>query len=302
VLAIAQALAFAAHAAAASMPKARDGSAAPSAGMAAPLQSMQGAPTATSPPNATVLLSNERTLTTWANPVGKVPIRANPDRSSRTVARTRLETEDGFPEVYVLLALTTDARGRVWVRMRIPGRPNGRVGWVPQSALGEFHVTYWLIEIRLGARRLTAYYDGRLRFSAPVGVGKPSTPTPTGHFWIRERMKMSSPGNVYWPYALGTSAYSSLTEWPGGGRGGHPRRPRRAAADTGRSLAWLRADARRRHRLAGAAGSARHTGAHHPLSPLSTPPKRSQRAGHDAHIPIRDQKHRQGDPQSGDPR
>ena len=133
------------------------------------------------------------------------------------MARTRLETEDGFPEVYVLLARTTDARGRVWVRLRIPGRPNGRTGWAPQSALGEFHVTRWLIEIRLDARRLTAYYNGGLRFSAPVGVGKPSTPTPTGHFWIRERMKMSSPGNPYWPYALGTSAYSSLTEWPGGG-------------------------------------------------------------------------------------
>jgi hypothetical protein len=217
VFAIAQALAFAPHAAGASMPEARDGSAAPSAAMAVPLQSMPGAPTATSPASATVLLSNERTLTTWANPVEEVPIRANPDRGSRPVARTRLETEDGFPEVYVLLALTTDARGRVWVRIRIPGRPNGRIGWVRQSAFGEFHVTHWLIEIRLDARRLTAYYNGRLRFTAPVGVGKPSTPTPTGHFWIRERMKMSSPGNPYWPYALGTSAYSSLTEWPGGG-------------------------------------------------------------------------------------
>jgi hypothetical protein len=217
VLAIAQAMAFAAHATAASMPKARVASAVPSPSVAAPSQSTQGPPTATSPANATVLLSNERTLTTWANPVEEVPIRAHPDRGSRTVARTHLETEDGFPEVYVLLARTKDARGRVWVRIRIPGRPNGRIGWVAQSALGEFHVTHWLIEIRLGARRLTAYYEGRLRFSAPVGVGKPSTPTPTGHFWIRERMKMSDPSNPYWPYALGTSAYSSLTEWPGGG-------------------------------------------------------------------------------------
>ena len=199
------------------MPKARDSSGALSAGMAAPSQSTKGAQTAAPPANATALLSNERTLTTWANPVEKVPIRASPNASSRTVARTRLETEDGFPEVYVLLALTTDARGRVWVRIRIPGRPNGRIGWVPQSALGEFHVTHWLIEIRLDARRLTAYYDGRLRLSAPVGVGKPSTPTPTGHFWIRERMKLSNPSNLYYPYALGTSAYSSLTEWVGGG-------------------------------------------------------------------------------------
>jgi hypothetical protein len=199
------------------MPKARDASIARSAGMAASSQSTQGPPAAASPAGATALLSNERTLTTWANPVEVVPIRASPDSSSRTVARTRLETEDGFPEVYVLLALTTDARGQVWVRMRIPGRPNGRIGWVPESALGEFHLTRWLIEIRLGARRLTAYYDGRLRFSAPVGVGKPSTPTPTGNFWIRERMKLSNPSNLYYPYALGTSAYSSLTEWPGGG-------------------------------------------------------------------------------------
>jgi hypothetical protein len=217
VLAIAQALALAAHPAAASMPKARNGSAAPSAGMAAPLQSMQGAPTATSPANATVLLSNERTLTTWANPVEEVPIRASPDSSSRTIARTHLEIGDGYPEVYVLQALTTDARGRVWVRMRIPGRPNGRIGWAPENALGEFHVTRWLIEIRLNARRLTAYYNGLLRFSAPVGVGKPSTPTPTGRFWIRERLKISDHSNAYWPYALGTSAYSSLSEWPGGG-------------------------------------------------------------------------------------
>jgi hypothetical protein len=176
-----------------------------------------GAATAASPANATVALSNERTLTTWANPVEVVPIRASPTTSSRTIARTRLETEDGFPEVYVLLAQTTDAQGRAWVRMRIPGRPNGRIGWVLQSALGEFHLSRWLIDIRLGARRLTAYYNGRLRFSAPVGVGKPSTPTPTGSFWVRERMNISDPSNIYYPYALGTSDYSSLSEWPGGG-------------------------------------------------------------------------------------
>jgi hypothetical protein len=123
VLAIAQALAFAAHAGAASMPKARDASTAPSARMGAALPSTRARAAAAPPAGATVLLSNERTLTTWANPVEQVPIRANPDSSSRTLARTRLETEDGFPEVYVLLALTTDARGRVWVRMRIPGRP-----------------------------------------------------------------------------------------------------------------------------------------------------------------------------------
>jgi lipoprotein-anchoring transpeptidase ErfK/SrfK len=194
VLAAAQGLAFAAQAPAASTP------------------------TETSSAGSTVPLSNERTVTTWANSVNEVNIRAHPSNSSPTIARTRLETEEGFPEVYVLLSSLTDAHARVWVRIRVPGRPNGRTGWVPRSALGDFNVTYWLIDIRLSTRRLTAYYKGKLRFSAPVGVGKPSTPTPTGHFWIREREKLSSPSNPYWPYALGTSAYSEhLTEWPGGG-------------------------------------------------------------------------------------
>ena len=168
-------------------------------------------------PATTVTLSNERTVTRWAHPVEEVPIRQDPDTSSRTITHTRLVTEDGFPEVYLLLSSSTDARGRVWVRMRIPGRPNGRIGWVPRGALGEFQLTHWLVVVKLSARRLRAYYNGKLRFTAPVGVGKPSTPTPAGHFWIRERFKVTSRSNPYWPYALGTSDYSTLTEWPGGG-------------------------------------------------------------------------------------
>jgi lipoprotein-anchoring transpeptidase ErfK/SrfK len=48
-------------------------------------------------------------------------------------------------------------------------------------------------------------------------VGKPDTPTPTGHFWIRELIKLTDRSNPYWPYAFGTSDYSRLTDWPGGG-------------------------------------------------------------------------------------
>jgi hypothetical protein len=164
-----------------------------------------------------VSLSNERTLTTWAHPVEEVAIRQHPRTGSRTLARTRLQTEDGYPEVYLLLSSFTDAHAQTWIRMRIPGRPNGRIGWVQRSALGEFHVTRWLLEISLSRHRMKVYDAGRLRETVPVGVGKPSSPTPSGHFWIRERITLSSRSNPYWPYALGTSAYSRLTDWPGGG-------------------------------------------------------------------------------------
>jgi lipoprotein-anchoring transpeptidase ErfK/SrfK len=215
-LGVAFALAFAALASAASILEQPVASAAPATGTALPAQLTQESPT--TPPSATsVVLSNERTATTWAHPVEEVSIREQSAATSRTIARTHLETEDGFPEVYLLLSSFTDARGRVWVRVRIPGRPNGRIGWVPGSALGDFHVSHWLVDISLSGRRLRAYYKDKLRLTAPVGVGKPSTPTPPGRFWIRETFKLTSRSSPYWPYAIGTSDYSTLTDWPGGG-------------------------------------------------------------------------------------
>ena len=161
--------------------------------------------------------SNERTSTTWAHPVEYGAIRLRPDRGARTIARTHLLTEDGFPEVYMVLATLVDAHGVGWARVRVPARPNGLIGWIPAADLGTFHVTHWQVVISLGGRRLSAYVNGHLRFAVPVGVGKPSTPTPTGHFWVRESFRVSSPGSPYGPWAIGTSAYSRLTDWPGGG-------------------------------------------------------------------------------------
>jgi lipoprotein-anchoring transpeptidase ErfK/SrfK len=52
---------------------------------------------------------------------------------------------------------------------------------------------------------------------APVGIGKPSTPTPGGRFWIREKFRTPRPGGLYGPVAFGSSDYSVLSDWPGGG-------------------------------------------------------------------------------------
>ena len=187
-------------------------------GSSSPSPPLPGTP-APSAPAAPVIrrLSNERTLTTWAHPLEPGAIYAKPEPHARLLGSVHMETEDGFPEVYLLLRSYTDAYGRKWVQLRIPGRPNGRVGWAPRELLGGFHRTRWLIVVDLSRRRLTASFDGELRMSAPVGVGKQSTPTPAGHFWIRERFRLTNRSNPYWPYALGTSDYSTLSEWPGGG-------------------------------------------------------------------------------------
>jgi L,D-transpeptidase catalytic domain len=182
-------------------------------------------PSATSPqpsspatsPQETVALSNELTLTTWAYSEGIGAVYATPDTHSKRIATAHLQDPDGFRSVYVLLSSYVDGEGREWVEARIPGRPNGRVGWMPRELLSSFHHTSWRIVVRRGKRRMSVYYAGHLLRVFPVGVGKPSTPTPVGHFWVDERFKLSNPSSPYWPYALGTSDYSTLPNWPGEG-------------------------------------------------------------------------------------
>ncbi|MGH3261705.1 MAG: L,D-transpeptidase, partial [Trebonia sp.] len=166
---------------------------------------------------ANVRLSNERTFTRWSRIVWPAPIRAWPSPHGRRVARLQRYTQDGFPEVYLLLDSHADRHERQWVRLRIPGRPNGRVGWVRRSALGRFHLTDRLLIVNRHRETMTLEIRGRRVWSAPVGIGALGTPTPAGHFWINEEFTLTNHRSGYWPYAFGTTDYSTLTDWPGGG-------------------------------------------------------------------------------------
>jgi hypothetical protein len=162
-------------------------------------------------------LSNERTFTRWAYVDWRAWVHQAPRLGSRRIARLTWYTQDGFDSVYLVLRAHWDRRGQEWVKVRIPGRPNGRTGWVLRSALGSFHLTRLLIVVNRERLRMYLYRRGRRIWSAPVGVGKPGTPTPAGRFWINERFKISDPRSGYYPYAFGTTDYSTLSDWPGGG-------------------------------------------------------------------------------------
>lgn len=161
-------------------------------------------------------ISNERTTTYWAYPAQAAPVRLHARVNSRQVDRLHFMTEDSLPEVYLVLAQVVYPH-ETWFEIRLPGRPNGRTGWVREQGLGPLHVTHKLVVVDERRLRLTVYVWGRKIFSAPVAIGKPSTPTPTGHFWIREKMGPLPASDPYYPYALGTADYSTLTEWPRGG-------------------------------------------------------------------------------------
>ncbi len=168
-------------------------------------------------PKDSVSLSNETTSTRWAHPTRVAAIRWLPSRRARRMKSTHPRTEDGFPEVYVVLSAWRDAEGGNWLRIRIPMRPNGRTGWVRRQVLGPLYRVRTQLILNRSSRHATLFRRGVPIWSAPVGIGKPSTPTPRGHFWIREKFRTGEPSGLYGPVAFGSSDYSVLSDWPGGG-------------------------------------------------------------------------------------
>ncbi len=163
-------------------------------------------------------LSDERTKTYWAHAAGDGVVHAIPTVTGPQVTRLHLLTEDGAAEVYIVLRVYVDGAKRTWLRVRIPRRPNGTTGWVVARALGPVHQTTAHLVIDREHLVATLYRAGTVIWSSPVGVGKAATPTPRGNFWIREKLVALGGSNpIYGPFALGTSAYSILTDWPGGG-------------------------------------------------------------------------------------
>lgn len=105
-------------------------------------------------------------------------------------------------------------RGR-WLRVELPGRPNGHTGWISDASTTRSS-TVWQLVVDPALRRVMVYRSGRLVRSFPAVVGKPGTPTPAGRFFVEESVALR-PGDVGAPFALALSARSEvLQEFDGG--------------------------------------------------------------------------------------
>jgi hypothetical protein len=163
------------------------------------------------------VLSDEHTLSRWAHPVALAPVHTAPRAGAHVFTHLHWLTEDNLPEVYLALREATDAHGTDWVRIRLPRRPNGSTGWVRRATLGPWHEVTTLLRVNRRGLRATLYDRGRAVWRSRIGVGAPVSPTPAGHFYVRERIANPHGPGLYGPVAFGTSDYSRLTEWPGGG-------------------------------------------------------------------------------------
>jgi hypothetical protein len=102
-----------------------------------------------------------------------------------------------------------------WLRVMLPGRPNGRTGWIREDGT-VLAVTSWHIVVRTALRRVFVYFRARLVRSFSAIVGKRSTPTPHGQFFVEENVRMPT-GSAGAPFALALSARSDvLQEFDGG--------------------------------------------------------------------------------------
>ena len=149
--------------------------------------------------------------------VPQVFARRSPEKAARVVRVLTEFRSDYRPRVVLVLETRITPSGTEWYHVSLPGRPNGQHGWIPSEAVRLRRVVNRIV-VHRDARRLEVrrLADAKVLFRAPVAVGTPDAPTPLGrNFYVQWRLTPNDP--FFGPFALETSAYSRLSDWPGGG-------------------------------------------------------------------------------------
>lgn len=140
---------------------------------------------------------------------GEVDIHPEPEAA----ASHALSSTTGFGSPRALLVIDEQDD---WLEVILPERPNGSTGWIRRDAV-ELHTVDQSIEIDLAARTLTLFEDGEEVLTATVAIGTSENPTPTGDFYVIDKLATEDPDGAYGPFAFGLSAYSeTLSEFAGG--------------------------------------------------------------------------------------
>jgi lipoprotein-anchoring transpeptidase ErfK/SrfK len=143
---------------------------------------------------------------------------AKPSSVSR--GTVHLWTNTGYSNrraVYPVIAHKTAKNGTEWLKVRVVRRPKGVDTWIPAWATTRVWIKYRIV-VDLSSRLARIYRSGSLVKRYRVVVGAPNTPTPTGHYYVVDRMRLhTSWANGLW--ALATSAYSARLKHFDGGDG-----------------------------------------------------------------------------------
>jgi lipoprotein-anchoring transpeptidase ErfK/SrfK len=144
----------------------------------------------------------------------QVIARAAPDPTARIVRRFHQFRSDYRRQILFATEQTTGADGKVWFHIDVPMRPNGTTAWIRAGA-ATLRPMQNRIVVHRGLRTIEVFRGSRRLLLAKVAVGAPGRETPLGDFYVTARFHPDDP--FLGVFALETSAYSRLTEWPGGG-------------------------------------------------------------------------------------
>lgn len=140
-------------------------------------------------------------------------VRQAPDTTAPVVTTVPARTGFGSRSV---LSILDEHDG--WLEVLVPGRPNGRTGWVPADEV-ERRRTTRQVTVDLAARELIVADGDRELLRSAVAVGADETPTPTGRFFVTDLVRTPQPTGPYGPFALGLSGRSDVLDQFGGGDG-----------------------------------------------------------------------------------
>jgi lipoprotein-anchoring transpeptidase ErfK/SrfK len=147
--------------------------------------------------------------------VNSVIVRRKPAANATKIKRMTYFRSDNRVQEILAVGSRTASNGTVWYHISVPMRPNGTYGWIPAADV-ELQPTEAEIVVHVARREIDVYRHGKRVWHGKVAVGAPGMETPLGHFYVAATFApYQDPFLGVW--ALETSAYSRLTEWPGGG-------------------------------------------------------------------------------------
>jgi L,D-transpeptidase catalytic domain len=117
----------------------------------------------------------------------------------------------------LVLRARNDRKGRCWVRVRLPWRPNEAGAWVRAQHVN-LRPTSWRIRVNLTERTLVLRRGERAVLRTSVVIGAPITPTPQGLFSIVGVWRWN-PADFLGSYILPLTAHSPVLQEFGGGDG-----------------------------------------------------------------------------------
>ena len=148
------------------------------------------------------------------------------DNATATSPKIKLANPiaSGSPLTFLVDGLTSTR-----YKVLLPIRPNGSTGWVNAAQVTVLAHQY-KVTVELSAHEIIVTNADQVILQEKIGVGKATTPTPGGRYFIKELIRpcysdgkggkcVQNDSGPYGPYAYGLSGFSPVLDDYNGGKG-----------------------------------------------------------------------------------